>query len=250
MPSSHHLLATVLLGAALTGLVGAEEPRPSAAPGRSPRAEREQRPARELLRELPEEQRRQVLRALKKIWEDEDVCAAREQLHAATENYKRTIQTALSEADPELAENVRPLLKRLLNEGGAGPGGPGPERRDRWERGPGSEQARFLRMLGLARERVEALAPEERQRLNALREEVMNDPRVQAAAAQTRAIRDASGNPPPDRDAKPSDNWLQAMKAWRDAVRTVAMEKEPRLKEWIGRGTEGDGNGASASKRR
>lgn len=232
MPDRFAILAFLVFGVGLSALASAQRPAESARP-RS--GEGDRRETRELLRQLPEAQRQQVMRALKKIWEDEDVRAAREQLHGATENYKRTIQAAVSEADPELAENVRPLLKRLLREGG-----PEGARERRWgprggERGSGDDQARFFRMLGLSRDRIETLVPEARERIVALHQEVMNDPRVQAASVAARAAREADVQPGVEGEGQKSDHWLQAMKAWREVMLTVAREKEPRLDEWIGK---------------
>ncbi len=170
----------------------------------------------EWLRELPEEQRRQVLAALKKIWEDEDVKAARERLNTATHNYKRTVRAALNEADPELAESVRPMLERILRESlpsHRGPAGGG---------GPGAEKARFFRLLGIFRSQLDTLSEGDRQLLETLAGQVMSDPRVKAALAR------------PEGDGEPSGKArLEAIKTCRKTVKEIALEREPRLKELL-----------------
>jgi len=183
---------------------------------RSAAAEREsrERATRELLQKLPPEKRRQVLDAMKKVWADEDVRAAREELRRATETYRRTLRAAMEETDPDVRNALRPLLDRLLKAGlnpAAWTDEPSPEK------APGDGPPRYLRLLGLSGNAVAALTPEERALLGSVRERVMDDPRVRQAAAAVL--------PKPDQPRGRGP----AMQELRRVTRAVAVELEPRL---------------------
>jgi hypothetical protein len=210
----------------LAGLIGAisplegQEPSPAdAARGSNPprgkallaeKAKREQA-IREMLQRLPPEKRQQALAALRQIWDDQDVKAAREQLKLAAETYKRTMRQAIDETDPEVRETVRPLLERLMKDGGSpAQWGPGPRR-------PGDGPPRFLRMLGLTSEKMDLLTPDERRLVVSVRDRVTADERVKLAAARLEQAPDQPGSRPP------------ALRELRRTARAVAVELEPRL---------------------
>jgi transglutaminase-like putative cysteine protease len=174
----------------------------------------QERALRDQLEKLPPEKRRQVLEAMKAVWADEDVRAARESLRQATETYRRTLRTAIEETDPEVRTAIRPLLDRLLK-AGLNPA-------DWTESAPTDKPAqdsppRYLRLLGLSGPAAASLTPEERTLLASVREQVMSDPRVRQATA---AVAAASDQP---------RARAQAMQALRRTTRAVAVEREPRL---------------------
>lgn len=183
---------------------------------KSPSADREnhERTTRELLQKLPPEKRRQVLEAMKKVWADEDVRAARDDLRRATESYRRTLRAAMEETDPVVRNAVGPLLDRLLK-AGLNP--------DAWADSPGQKKPanegppRYLRLLGLSGDTMATLSPEQRDLLGSVRERVMADERVRHAAAALAAKPDQ----PRGRAA--------AMQELRHVTRAVAVELEPRL---------------------
>jgi hypothetical protein len=186
-------------------------------PDKSPASDREthERATRELLQKLPPEKRRRVLDAMKKVWADEDVRAARDDLRRATETYRRTLRSAMEETDPEVRNAVHPLLDRLLKAGlnpAAWSDSPAPEK-------PAQDSPpRYLRLLGLSGDKTATLTPEERDLLGSVRERVMADPRVRHAAT---AVATAKADQPRAR--------AQAMQELRRTTRTVAVELEPRL---------------------
>jgi|GEM_PF-2059278 len=182
---------------------------------RSASADRDlrERATRELLQKLPPEKRRQVLDAMKHVWADEDVRAAREELRRATEAYRRTLRAAMEETDPDVHNALRPLLDRLLKSGlnpATWTEAPGPDKP------AGDGPPRYLRLLGLSGNAVAALTPEERALLGSVRDRVMADVRVRQAAAVL---------PKPD---QPRGRGA-AIQELRRVTRTVAIELEPRL---------------------
>ena len=214
MPFRSLILCALL---AATPAPPAGEAAPSKKTDKSPAPDREahERATRELLQKLPPEKRRQVLDALKKVWADEDVRAAREDLRRATETYRRTLRAAMEETDPDVRNAVRPLLDRLLKAGlnptdwsdSPAPGKPAQD-----------SPPRYLRLLGLSGDKAATLTPEERDLLGSVRERVMTDPRVRQAAA---AVTAAKTDQPRAR--------AQAMQELRRTTRAVATELEPRL---------------------
>lgn len=67
----------------------------------------------EAFKQLSESDRQKVRAAFDKIWNRPDVATAREKLNKANEEYRKTIQSALREADPEVAkilEKVSPWV--------------------------------------------------------------------------------------------------------------------------------------------
>lgn len=195
----------------------AQEPAPSRKPGSPPAPDREahERATRELLQKLPPEKRRQVLDALKKVWADEDVRAARDDLRRATDTYRRTLRTAMEETDPDVRNAVRPLLDRLLKAGL----NPSDWSESQSQDKPTTDSPpRYLRLLGLSGDKAATLTPEERTLLGSVRERVMTDPRVRQAAA---AVAAAKTDQPRAR--------AQAMQELRRTTRAVATELEPRL---------------------
>jgi hypothetical protein len=194
------------------------------APKKSTSADRpaQERALRDQLQKLPPEKRRQVLEAMKAVWADEDVRAARESLREATEAYRRTLRTAIEETDPEVRAAIRPLLDRLLK-AGLNPA-------DWTESAPADKPAqdsppRYLRLLGLSGPAAASLTPEERSLLASVREQVMADPRVRQATA---AVAAASDQP---------RIRAQAMQALRRTTRAVAVEREPRLQPLLDKAT-------------
>ena len=195
----------------------------AAGPGR----EAQERIIREALQKLPPEKRRQVLQAMKSVWADEDVRAAREQLRQATENYRRTLRAAMEETDPEVRTAVRPLLDRLLkaglkdsswNDPPVDPTTPQPPSAPPSAR-PQDAPPRYLRLLGLSGEKLAALSPENRALISSVRDRVMADPRVRQATAALAAVSD-----------QPRAR-AQAMQELRRITRQAATELEPRLTE-------------------
>ena len=183
------------------------------------------RPTRDFLEKLPPEKRRQVLDALRAVWQDEDVKAAREELKQASNSYRRTVRKAIEETDPSVRDSVRPILEQLLREG-INPaawaeldrkkgGGPPPDQRP----DPRQSMPRFLNLLGIGPETMASLSPEDRKRLGKLRDHVMNDERVKAAAAKIPPVPE----PPPGRAA--------AMRDLRRIARDVAEKADPKIKE-------------------
>ncbi len=73
----------------------------------------------DIFKDMPEEQKQKVRAAFEKAWKNPGVTEARERLMAANEEYRKILQKALAEADPEVVkilENRKPSM---------GPGGPG-----------------------------------------------------------------------------------------------------------------------------
>ncbi|MFN0125853.1 MAG: hypothetical protein ACKV19_04110 [Verrucomicrobiales bacterium] len=204
-------------------------PRPAPAgaivPSLPANREAQERAIREALQKLAPEKRRQVLDAMKKVWTDDDVRAARDDLRRATENYRRTLRAAMEETDPEVRTTVRPLVDRLLKAGinpeawaaKGSPPSPTPETTPTPDGPP-----RYLRMLGLVGDKAGSLTPEERRLLASVREQVMGDARVSEAAAGL-----AGADTPRAR--------AQAMQALRRTAQAVAVELEPRLKPLLDR---------------
>ena len=175
---------------------------------------------RDILQRLPPEKRQQVLAALKRIWDDEDVKAAREQLKSAADTYRRTMRQAIDEADPEVRESVRPLLERLMKDG-LNPGqlAGGPKR-------PGEGPPRFLRILGLTSEKMNQFAPEDRRLVVSVRDRLNADERVKAALDRLERAPDQPGP------------RVQALRELRRTARAVAVELEPRLAPLLDRHAE------------
>jgi hypothetical protein len=155
---------------------------------------------------------------MKKVWADDDVRASREALRQATETYRRTLKAAMEETDPEVRQTVRPLLDRLLR-AGVNPSDWAESSADPTSSPVGPP--RFLRLLGLSGAAAASLSPTDRQALGAVRERVMNDPRVRQAAAAVAAAPD----PPRAR--------AQAMQELRRITRTVTLELDPRLRDLL-----------------
>jgi hypothetical protein len=175
---------------------------------------------RDILQQLSPEKRQQVLAALKRIWDDADVKAAREQLKSAADTYRRTMRQAIDEADPEVRESVRPLLERLMRDG-LNPGqlAGGPKR-------PGDGPPRFLRILGLTSEKMNQFAPEDRRLVVSVRDRLNADERVKAALDRLERAPDQPGP------------RVQALRELRRTARAVAVELEPRLAPLLDRHAE------------
>lgn len=186
--------------------------------------EAQERTVREALQKLPPEKRRQVLDAMKRVWADEDVRAARDELRRATENYRRTLRAAMEETDPEVRTTVRPLVDRLLKAGinpeaWAEEAAPSPTSE---ATPPPDGPPRYLRMLGLVGDKAASLTQNERRMLAAVRDQVLADPRISDAAAGW-----AGADTPRAR--------AQAMQVLRRTARAVAVELDPRLKPLLDR---------------
>lgn len=197
-------------------------PSPSAKPAAAGR-EAHERIIRDALQNLPPEKRRQVLEAMKSVWADEDVRAAREDLRKATETYRRTLRTAMEETDPDVRTTLRPLIDRLLKAGfNASTWNDTPSTTPLPSADPASTRPleappRYLRLLGLSGNKLATLSPENRALIGSVRDRVMNDPRVRQAAA---AVATKSDQP---------KARAQAMQDLRRLTRMVAIELEPRL---------------------
>ena len=220
MPKLVPILAGVLAGVILVG--AADPAKPAAEPGKperpaakvrkavdAERAERE-RAIREFLRSLPQEKRQQALVALKKVWEDEDVTAAREQLRQATEHYKKTVRRAVEETDPEVRQLISPLVNRSLKDSLT----PGSGQR---KAGEGQGPVRYLRLIGISPEKLDSLAEEEKAVVSSLKDRLMTEPRVKEALAKV--------------DAAPTGGGARvaALRELRQTAKKVALELEPRL---------------------
>jgi len=177
-------------------------------PGKPADKERREKAVREFVEKLPDEKRQRVLKALKEVWEDQDVKKARIGLREAAENYKRTMREAIEQTDSEVREIVTPLLTRLVKEGLAP--------HSLQEKKPGEGRIRFLRILGLNSGKMESLSPEERQIITGARDRILADARVKEALAHFEAAPQPGGRGP-------------ALRQLKKAAREAALEIDPRL---------------------
>ena len=75
--------------------------------------EQKRKALRQELENLSQKDQRQLRRALKKVWSNKDLAAARDEYRKAGQRYQRSLHSALMKED----EDLRPILERLLEAG-------------------------------------------------------------------------------------------------------------------------------------
>lgn len=172
MRSALFCLAMVLTVPVLAGgQPDAPEPGRKSAPPPS-RHQREQA-VREYLQRISPEQRKKVLAAVRSVWQEPDVVAAREELRQSVETYKAAMREAVAASDPEVREIVQPMVERLVRDGLS------PDSL----RGGGDPPLRYLRALGITPAAYHQLPAQERRLLLSARRSVLQSDAVREKQA-------------------------------------------------------------------
>lgn len=171
--------------------------------------------AREQLATLSPDQRQKVMAALRHVWEDADVKAARQALKQASDTLKKTTREAVEETDPEVRGIVASILDKMGREGNPGPliGA---------RKSEVDTRRRWARLLHIPPMTMDTLPPEDRQVLERAMEKTMADPRVKEAQGRLPAAEGPTGKAAALRDVS-------------QTVRRVAVELEPGLQAVLDR---------------
>ncbi len=205
------LLATLCLAiAAPIAAAQTPAPAPAAPEARKTReVDKESRSKERILREslqnLPAEQKAKVMKGLQKIWKDPEAAAARQKMKEANENFRVTMRKLLEQSDPE----IRPLLENLMKAGLQAPIEDLAAAGKKGQNGP----LRYLLILGI--EKSDQLTEEERSIILAIKDKVMEHPKVKSA-----------------RDTVEQATGVVKLGALRDlhrVARQVAVEAEPKI---------------------
>ncbi|MEM9016597.1 MAG: hypothetical protein AAGC68_06255 [Verrucomicrobiota bacterium] len=199
------LLAIVLSGGWLVGL---SDEKPDDQPSSS----------REQWEKLEPKDQEKLREALRSVWTDPDVTAAREGVRRASEAYQEAIRSAIGKTDPSVAGLVQRMQQD--NEGkmrarvGGGPGGKYAYRRiNEYPMGPPG----FL----------ESLSEEERVKLEAAEEKVQESPKVQEARKALEGIR--------KQDEALRVRRMEAHRRMRLSMLEEILQEDPSLKPVIER---------------